>query len=427
MPSPSGERRREDRKEPGWLAFALPVIFMATAAGQVILDGALWFWALAAALAALSALFALIALRAHDRRYRSLFSRVPVGLYRTSPDGRIVAANPALAHILGFDSPDEILAAPARSVYVEPTDRDRWVRRVNEAQGPISAELQMRRPNGQTIWVRDQVIPVRDRRGRVKYYEGELEDITEQRQHWEELEAALRSRIQLVGTVSHELRTPLTAIVGYSRLLADGQTLTGEERAEMAAVVREQAEDMVNIVEDLLTAAQAEAGTLRVAVGPIDLADEVHRAVAGMGSKHTGSLEVSVDSTPALGDAHRVRQVVRNLVANAIAHGGDNIRVLTSTAGNQARVQVIDDGLGLSPGEEERIFEAFQRGRHNRGPQSSVGLGLTISRTLARLMGGDLTFSREQGWTVFRLVLPARPAPSPSGARARRPQRVPVA
>jgi two-component system phosphate regulon sensor histidine kinase PhoR len=295
-------------------------------------------------------------------------------------------------------------------VYLDPGDRDRWTEQVNRAGGPVAAELRMRRRDGEVIWVRDKVMPVRDRRGRARYYEGELEDISSQRRHWEQLEAALQSRIQLIGTVSHELRTPLTAIVGYARLLADGRGLGAEERAEMAAVVEQQAEDMVDIVDDLLTAAQAETGTLRVAVGPIDLAEEARRAVTGMEARHTGTLEVEAAAAPALGDAKRVRQVIRNLVANAIAHGGDRIRVTTSGDGHQAHVLVADDGPGLSPGDEERVFEAFQRGRRARGGQGSVGLGLTISRHLARFMGGDLAVTREAGWTVFRLMLPGRPA-----------------
>lgn len=397
---------------PGWLAFLVPCVIIGAAALQVIRHPSSWPWALGTFLGGALAAVAMAALRAHDRRYRNLFSRVPVGLYRTSPRGRIVDANPALAEILGFDSPADILAAPAHSVYLDPADRDRWTERVNKAGGPVAAELQMRRRGGEVIWVRDKVMPVRDRRGRVRYYEGELEDISAQRRQWEQLEAALSSRIQLIGTVSHELRTPLTAIVGYARLLADGRGLDPAERAEMAAVVEQQAEDMVDIVDDLLTAAQAEAGTLRVALGPIDLAEEARRSITGMDARHTGTLDVEAAAAPALGDGHRVRQVIRNLVANAIAHGGEHIRVITGRDGQHAHVLVADDGPGLSPGDEERVFEAFQRGSRTNGGHGSVGLGLTISRHLARFMGGDLVFVRERGWTTFRLVLPGRPAPT---------------
>ncbi len=115
----------------------------------------IWPWVTAAAGASLIALAAAITHREHDRRYRSLLDRVPVGLYRTSPAGRIVDANPALAHILGFESPADLLAAPAQSVYLDPADRERWTARVNQAKGPVEAELHMRRPDGRDNDERD--------------------------------------------------------------------------------------------------------------------------------------------------------------------------------------------------------------------------------------------------------------------------------
>ena len=102
----------------------------------------------------------------------------------------------------------------------------------------------MRRRDGSTIWVRDRVVPVRDRRGRVRCYEGQLEDVTDEKRHREELEAALRSKIELIGTVSHELRNPLTSIVGYAHLLSEARDHGSPEHAEMAAVVKQQAEDV---------------------------------------------------------------------------------------------------------------------------------------------------------------------------------------
>jgi signal transduction histidine kinase len=260
--------------------------------------------------------------------------------------------------------------------------------------------------------VRDRVVPVRDRRGRVRCYEGQLEDVTEEKQHREELEAALRSKIELIGTVSHELRNPLTSIVGYAQLLIETADPGSTEQAEMAAVVKQQAQDVANIVEDLLTAAQADAGTLRVVTAPLDLAEEARRALAGFSSRHAGTLEAVTEPAPALGDAMRVRQIVRNLVGNAIVHGGEAIRVTTARSTRQARLEVVDDGPGLPPGDEDRVFEPFQHGNRETRGHNSVGLGLTISRQLARLMGGDLTYSRERGLTVFRLVLPGRPVQS---------------
>ena len=201
----------------------LPVVLLLVVTGasifEVLSHHGTWPWVAATAASAAIAATSVGVYRHHDRRYRSLLDRVPVGLYRTAPNGRIADMNPALAHLFGFETPEELLAAPARSVYADPADRDRWITQVNRAQGPVEAELLMRRRDGSPIWVRDRVVPVRDRRGRVAYYEGQLEDVTDAKRHREELEAALRSKIELIGAVSHELRNPLTSIVGYAHLL----------------------------------------------------------------------------------------------------------------------------------------------------------------------------------------------------------------
>jgi PAS domain S-box-containing protein len=393
-----------------------PVVMLLVVVGasisEVLSHHGTWPWVAATVVAAGIAAGSFGVYRYHDRRYRSLLDRVPVGLYRTAPDGRIADVNPALAHILGFETPEELLAAPARSVYTDPADRDRWTTQVNRAQGPVEAELSMRRRDGSIIWVRDRVVPVRDRRGRVRSYEGQLEDVTDEKRHREDLEAALRSKIELIGTVSHELRNPLTSIVGYAHLLTEAREPGSPEYAEMAAVVKQQAEDVANIVEDLLTAAQADAGTLRVVSAPLDLAEEVRRALAGLSGRHAGTLEVDTPAAPAVGDAMRVRQIVRNLVANAIVHGGEHIQVATTRRSGQVRLTVADDGPGLARGDEERVFQPFQHGNRESRGHNSVGLGLTISRQLARLMGGDLTYRRERGMTIFSLVLPGRRTPS---------------
>jgi PAS domain S-box-containing protein len=418
-PRPHSSLSREQLRSA--LPLGLSLVVLGAAASELALHHSIWPWVAAATVSFGTVLAIGAAYRRHDQRYRALLNRVPVGLYRTAPDGRIVDVNPALARIFGFDTPGEMLAAPARSVYADPADRDRWVQQVNQARGPIEAELRMLRRDGSTIWVRDRVVPVRDRRGRIRCYEGQLEDVTDQKQHREELETALQSKIELIGTVSHELRTPLTSIVGYAHLLSEALDPGSAEYAEMAAVVKQQAEDVTNIVEDLLTAAQADAGTLRVVTAPLDLADEVGRVLTSLAGRHAGTLEAETAPAPALGDAMRVRQIVRNLVVNAIVHGGEHIRVVTTRNPQQARLVVADDGPGLAPGDEERVFEPFQHGNREARGHNSVGLGLTISRHLARLMGGDLTYSREQGLTVFRLVLPGRPAPVPSRVTRPRP------
>jgi PAS domain S-box-containing protein len=383
--------------------------------GAVVVTAArpsLWVWGLCAVLAAGVTGSVAIAREIRHERYRTLLDRVPVGLYRTTPDGSLKEVNPALAQIFGFEDPAAMLAAPAQDFYVDPSDRKRWMDHVNASAGWAERELRMRRSDGVEIWVRDRVIPVRGRDGSILFYEGELEDVTEARRNREALQAALKSKIQLIGAVSHELRTPLTTVVGFVKLLRENPDLSSREQREMLTTVEQQTDDIVAIVEDLLTAAQAESGSLVVSNQPFDLAAEVSRAIVGLERRHEGRLDASLNRAVVFADPTRVRQIVRNLVSNAIGHGGPNISVGIERTSDQVTVRVTDDGPGLASGDDKRVFEAFQRGRSG-GRTGSVGLGLTISRHLAREMGGDLTYRRDGGDTCFELTLPAAPGAQP--------------
>ncbi|HEX9977111.1 MAG TPA: ATP-binding protein, partial [Acidimicrobiia bacterium] len=110
--------------------------------------------------------------------------------------------------------------------------------------------------------------------------------------------------------------------------------------------------------------------------------------------------------TPAIADPARVRQVLRNLVVNAHRYGGDSIRVEVGRAVEAAYARVVDDGPGVSPDLSERIFEPYVRTWDSPSQPASVGLGLTISRRLARLMGGDVTYCHSGGETTFELTVP---------------------
>lgn len=222
------------------------------------------------------------------------------------------------------------------------------------------------------------------------------------------LENLVRAREELIASVSHELRTPLTAVVGFTRLLQEhGPRMPEEERAELIASVAEQASDLADIVEDLLISARAEAGTLRVERRPVDLRAEAGQVATALALESAAPIEVGDDGVKALGDPARIRQILRNLVTNAVRYGGDRIRIDFYHRDGLARVAVSDDGPGIPIGQADRIFDSYQRAHDSPGVTPSLGLGLTISRRLARLMGGDLTYRREEGWSVFELALPA--------------------
>ena len=224
------------------------------------------------------------------------------------------------------------------------------------------------------------------------------------------LEELVRSKDELVAAVSHELRTPLTAVLGLAAELTQRwEDLGAEEVREFTTIISEQSRDMADIVEDLLVAARADLGTLSIRPDKVDLRAEVESVVA------TGSLraqtavtklEVEGEAVFAWADALRCRQVIRNLVTNALRYGGERIRITVAAAGGRSMVEVADDGPGLDEVEGARIFEPYYRARQIPTQPGSVGLGLAVSRQLAQLMGGDVRYERRDDWTVFVLELP---------------------
>ena len=222
------------------------------------------------------------------------------------------------------------------------------------------------------------------------------------------LEEVIRSKDQLIASVSHELRTPLTGIIGLGAILQE--TLVGqmdEESGEMLGMVVEQATELSNIIEDLLAQAKAENGSLRVIASYLDLADEVDSLLA-VTNMESVSVKVLGTASNAYADPMRLRQVLRNLLTNATRYGGDQVWIEVDNNSEFAILRVCDNGSGVPEEMAASIFEPYRSAHEARVQPGSVGLGLAVSRTIARLMGGDLRYARSDGRTIFTLVLPRR-------------------
>jgi signal transduction histidine kinase len=206
--------------------------------------------------------------------------------------------------------------------------------------------------------------------------------------------------------VSHELRSPLTAMIGFIDLVTSaGDALASEERSEMLETISFQATDVLNLIEDLLASARAEAGTLTMASVRVDLAAQARQIIEATNASSRSSVEFTGGVGHAVGDPARVRQIVRNLITNALRYGGEEIRLSVHTSGDISVLEVRDDGEGVPEEETDEIFEAYGQGEASKQVTDSVGLGLHVSRSLARLMGGDLDYEYRDGWSVFSLRL----------------------
>ncbi len=223
----------------------------------------------------------------------------------------------------------------------------------------------------------------------------------------ERLQELNREKDALLASVSHELRTPLTAVVGFSQLLQDASaTISEDERHEIVEMLVAHGTDLTNITNDLLVAAKAEVGALEVTSVPVNLCAQTAQVVEALNGDLAADLELTGRSVWANGDPDRIRQIVRNLISNAFRYGGDRVRVEVLGGAVTSSVLVCDDGPAIPEEDRERIFQRFQRAHAAPPVANSIGLGLVISRELAQLMGGDLTYTHHNGESIFELSIP---------------------
>jgi signal transduction histidine kinase len=234
---------------------------------------------------------------------------------------------------------------------------------------------------------------------------------------YEELKRSTLARDRFFSAMSHDLRTPIAAIVGYSELLADG--IVGDlssKQQEMVERIAQVAAHLTELVNDILDLAKLDAGRVELHPERVVLGELVREAVLAVEPQASGKalplrldLDSAGDETVRV-DPVRVRQILVNLLSNAVKfteHG--EVRVDAGLGGERTWITVRDTGPGLPPGSEEAVFEEFLQIASGRGTkrEPGSGLGLAVSRRLARAMGGDLTVESRPGeGSTFTLYLP---------------------
>ncbi|MDF1594922.1 MAG: HAMP domain-containing sensor histidine kinase [Acidimicrobiia bacterium] len=215
----------------------------------------------------------------------------------------------------------------------------------------------------------------------------------------------LRSRI--ISSVSHELRSPLTGLHGLATVLKDNyQGLSESETAELIDLLVLESAEATALVEDLLTAVRP-TEHLRLNRATVMLDEEIATVVAMLTPAMSKPVTV-VDGSglSAYADSTRFRQILRNLLTNAERYGGPRVEIRAARIGDNAIITVSDDGPGIPPSEQEAVFDEWQGSDVGSQHPESIGLGLTISRRLARAMDGDLTYRYVNGMSSFTITLP---------------------
>jgi PAS domain S-box-containing protein len=376
-------------------------------------------------------------LRASEERYAGLFNHVPDGLYETRPDGTVVAANPALVRMLGWESEEDLKRnCRAAEFYVRPGLREEVLRRLEEEGEVRNVEIDLYRKDGQVITVLENARVVRDSEGRVVLIQGTMTEITERKQAMEEVQRARdealeasRLKTRFLANVSHELRTPLNGVLAMAQVL--GESNLPREQQECVTTIEHSAGFLLELINDILDLSSIEAGNLRLEEGIFrirDLLEETAAVVAPRAEASGLAIVTDVDARlPELvrGDGSRLRQVLHNLAVNAVKFTAEGEVVLRAglAAGLEdgVRFEVRDTGIGIAREAQELIFEPFrQADGSTRRRYGGTGLGLAIAREIVEAMGGRLTVESEEGegaTFVCAVPLPAAPGCRVTGAR----------
>jgi two-component system, sensor histidine kinase and response regulator len=395
-------------------------------------------------------------LRASESRYRRLFETVLEGVYQSSPGGQILAANPALVEMFGFHSVEDLGTVDiGKMLYARPEDRARTIHKLERDGFLRNEEVVLRRQDGAIITVLENSRIVRDASGGILHFEGTLTDITDRKKAEEKLlrytqeleeaqqrlkeqadrlmeqsrdliqardEALQASRLksEFLANISHEIRTPMNGVIGMTSLLIETD-LKAEQREYAESILRA-AEYLLTIINEILDLSRIEAKKLELSSAVFSLRHTVAQVLEGYADqaqkKGLDLACVMQDTIPddLTGDAERIRQVLNNLVGNAIKfteEGQVLIRgslVEESRSDVRIRFEIRDTGIGVPADVVKHLFEPFyQADGSTTRRYGGAGLGLALSKKLVEMMNGEIGVESEAGrgstfWFTARLT-----------------------
>jgi PAS domain S-box-containing protein len=368
------------------------------------------------------------ALRESEQKQRTIFENMMDTYVRTDRKGIVVMVSPSVEKLLGY-TPGEVIGKPLRNFYSIPESRDTFLRLLEESGGHYYGyEVLMSRKDGESIWVLINAQFYHDEEGEVAGVEALGRNISELKEAEEQLlkakenaEAANSAKTEFLSNMSHELRTPLNAILGFSSLLINyNHEPLPDKVNEFLDNIHDAGLHLSSLIDQILDLAKIEAGKANLDLQPVALdriLDDCARLMRPLAVQHRVKLGFEIYHCQDQGhqvyvsaDPLRLRQVMINLVSNAIKYNVENGRTNIScqVADGKVMVSVEDTGIGIPRHQQAEVFMPFTRAHKECNVEGS-GIGLAVTQKNLELMGSTIHLDSEPGqgsrfWFELELV-----------------------
>ncbi|GAA0193968.1 hypothetical protein GCM10009122_57120 [Fulvivirga kasyanovii] len=354
-----------------------------------------------------------------EERYRTIFENALEGIYQATKEGTFITANPAMARIFGYDTPNDLITSVTdigTEMYIKPSDRLHMTDLL-ERYGQVGGmEVKMRKKNKETIWVRTNNLAVKDEQGNVQYIEGILEDITERKTSEErlksqfvELQKTNHELDHFVYSVSHDLRAPLASLLGLIYLAQKEKDIHSHQQYwELAhhSITR-----LDNFIKDILN--YSRNSRMELELTKIDFAkliEEVKHNFSHLNDFARVQIDTEIkDDVPFYTDRTRIEIILNNLISNSIKYQDfdkEHPRISLSIVCSEknACIKAWDNGIGISNEYLSSIFNMFYRASE---ASKGAGLGLYIAKEAVTKLGGTIQVQSQHGaFTLFEVTLP---------------------
>ena len=349
-------------------------------------------------------------LRESEQKYRNLIEIMPDGVYRSTPEGKFVEVNPAMVHILGYESKEELMAIDIKTqLYFDPADRESLSLKMNNEELDV---YPLKKKDGSAVYVEDHGWWVKNEKGDVVFHEGISRDVTERKmaefqlqKYSQELQELNATKDKFFSIIAHDLKSPFNSITGLSELIKkEAKFMDVATIEQFAGVIHSTSASTFRLLENLLEWASVQQSKIAFQPETVILKKIVSEVIELSIEKATSKKIKVINDIPEgmiiMADENMLKTVLRNLLSNALkfTRANGEVSIMVISKNEQIEIQVKDNGIGIKSEDLDKIFKIgsnySQRGTEN---EKGTGIGLMLCKEFVEKHGGKIWVESEEG------------------------------